>query len=336
MKRLFLFLILIVGTVFGGTYHVGEPGSEVDSYQVRLNLDLIRDDNTTVNILDGSAYLEVKCTGIEPCVADVINTALPPEGEYTGVIFRVTGFKYRAKVVSGGVAYYTTNQTVIHSHPWNLSTDIADYGTTTVTYRASDLAHGETNRVYFAKPMHISSSSDSTLILISKFMPNHIEYETESDMSHVTRISESEEALAFLPYMPKYKIAFDIVYKAPPGGTDKRNKFTIFLDENREVLGAFMQRIENMALNGSFFISGKKQSSTKYELRIQSGNDNRYGGIGDDYYTISVDLNCNTHKYGDLSITAKSSAGAPNPFPDTTLYTLQTSGSIECMEIPSL
>ena len=336
MKRLILLLILMIGTIIGDTYHVGEAGSKVDSFQVKLKLDLIKEDNTTVNILDGSAYLEVKCSGSGPCVADAINTALPPNGKYIGVKFRVTGFKYKAKVVSGGVAYYTTHETVIHGHSWNLSTDAADYGTTTLTYTASDLAHGESSIVHFGKPMIVSSGSDSTLMFIAKFMSNHIEYETNSDMSHVTRIAESEEALAIMPQLPKYRVTFDIVYNSLTGGTDRKNRFTIFLDENREVLGAFMQRIENSALNGSFFISATRESSTKYEFKIQNGDDSRDNIIGNDYYTIVADLNCNTHQYGDLSVATTTNSTTPYPVPDSTQFSLNHSGSLECIEIPNL
>ncbi len=335
MKKFLILLIFTLTAIFADSgYHVGEHGSEVYSFKVKLRLDLIKLDGTKVNLLDGSKYLETKCEGSEPCVADEIETASPPAGKYKGVFFIVTGFKYKAKVVSGGVAYYTSKETVKHKNSWNLSTDSDKLGTTTVVYKDSDIPEGEGNRVYFGKNLTVSPHSDSSLVFIAKFMKHHVEYETESDMDNVTRISESEEALAITPIEPKKTVSFDIVYNDFGEASKLLNKFTIFLDGNNEVLGAFMQRLENKALNGSFFISATKDSETKYEFKIQNGDDNRFGDIGDDHYTISVDLNCTSGTYGDLAVSA-TTAGAPSPIPPVA-YTLKTHGSIECKDIPTL
>ena len=319
----------------GGAYHVGEAGSEMYSFKVKLVMDLIKPGGGTVPLLDGSKYIETKCEGSTTCVADQLETTAPPAGTYTGVAFKVIGFQYKAKLVVGGTAYYTTDETVKHGDAWHLSTDPAKLGLTTVTYDGSDIPGGEGNRISFGKELNVSEGGSASLAFINQFMKEHIEYDTESDMHHVTRISESEVALAITPTQPAKKITFDIVYDGTGGAAQKHNTMTVFLNSHYEILSAFMQRLENSAIEGSFFMRGKKDGQTRYLIDIQNSLDSKFGDIGDDYYRISVDLDCDTHTYDHLAIAVYSN-GSGGSTPPSSDYTLQTSGTITCEDIPAL
>lgn len=329
MRKILLALLFIGISLFGAGYSwvLGEAGSKVESFQVMIKMDLIKEDNSTVTILDGSKFLEVKTDGNETGIGDTIEAIQPPDGKYIGVKFKVTKFKHKLKVVSAGTTYYTTKEEIASTSTWDLSTDSDDYGYTTTLAPQG----GEVTTVFFPKTLIIESGSKASLIFINQYVPHRVIYETAGTVLASTWIGETSIVTTILPAIPSKSIAFDVRY-SKAGETDMTNTITAFLDSKGDLIGAYMMRPEYKALNGSFLLSGTK-TGNDYTFKFQNGDDSRLDGIdGNDYYNVKVALNCNNSTFSDLDINVV--GGDTNADPSDDGYSLAaTSGTVTCKTI---
>jgi len=331
MKRIILILFLIITGLFGigSTGGYGEAGSKVESFQVKVKLDLIKDDNTTVNIYNGDDFIEVKADGNSSAIADMLSATMPPNGKYRGIKITTIEFKKKAKIKVGGVMYYTKNINIPNGQEWNLTTDETQYGYTTTS--AAQGGGQEVMSIIFPKILNITGS-DTTLYYVNRYKPDSIKYETESDVEHSHWIGDTEVVNTFMPSKPEKEMTFEIEY-SKTGEENLTNKVTIYLDENGDLTGAHMMRPRPQALNGSFMIGGEK-SGNEYKLNFRNGDDYNDGVDGDDYYEVKVSLDCNSSHYSDLIVYDHNGTIISFPHSATTDgYILKNSGTATCSDV---
>ena len=292
MKKFIIMMIalLISSNLFGIVAISGER----ESFQVMLKLELIKDDNTSVTVLDGTEYLELKtdtnATGIGASLAGV----RPADGVYTKVKYTVYKFKHKLHINDGTADYYTTDKSITQGDSWALSTSIADYG-----YTETVPALPFVTEVTLPKPLEIVSGTDANLVFVNKYDTGFgIDYTTSIDQA--TWIDEPTIATAFLPSVPAQTITFDIVYTDSSGST-LTNTVTLFRDANDSLIGGYMMRPTAAALNGSFLLSGSN-NTTAYTLSFQNGDDSNDGITGNDYYDINVSIDCTYNGFNALVV----------------------------------
>ena len=327
MKQIFLLLFLVSQSLLAT---VGDAGSVRESFQAMLKVELIKDDNSTVTILDGTKFVELKTTASTTGIGASLSAIRPADGTYVGVKYTVTKFKHKLKVVSAGTTYYTVEKVVPNGGEWGLSTDVKDYGYTTTLAPAG----GYVTSVTFPTPLVLSSGSNAQLIWINQYEPNSVQYETNSNVENSTWIDETTKATAFLTAIPTKRVVFDIEYSKTNEPT-LTNTVTVFLDANDNLLGAYNMRPDsNKALNGSFLIKADKTNNS-YTFYFQNGNDSDDGVDGDDYYIVKVDLDTSNSKYSSMEIEEVIDGAAPvTAKPDNQSgYTLKTSGDINSTTI---
>jgi len=326
VKKILLTLLFIGSSLFAG---IGEAGSERVSFQAMIKVELIKDDNSTVTILDGKKFIELKTDGNTTGLGASLDAVRPADGTYIGVKYTVTKFKHKLKIVSGATTYYTTEKEVANGASWNLSQNESNYGYTTTLAPAG----GYVTTVTFPKALVLASGSDSSLVFINKYM-SKVSYETNSNIESSTWIDEITQATSFLPTMPTKSIVFDVNY-TKASNPDLTNTITVFLDKDSDLIGAYQMRPNsNKALNGSFLLGGVKTNDT-YILKFQNGDDSNDGINGNDYYDMNVKLDCTNSTYTSLGI--NEIIGGTNPIiakpNNQDGYTLTTSGSITCTDI---
>jgi len=327
VKKILISLLFIGCSLFG---EIGDAGSQRESFQAMIKVELIKDDNSTVTILDGTKFIELKTDGNTTGLGASLDAVRPENGIYIGIKYTVTKFKHKLKIVSEGTTYYTTEKEVANGDSWDLSQDESDYGYTTTLAPSG----GYITTVIFPKALTLESGSDASLVWINQYLPNNVRYETNDDIESSTWIDETTKVTAFLSAMPTNSIVFDINYTKDSNPT-LTNTITIFLDKDDDLIGAYQMRPDsNQALNGSFLTSGFKRNNN-YTFRFQNGNDSDDGINGDDYYDINVTLNCTDLQYSNLIINEVIDGGTPETAKPNNQdgYTLTTSGNIICSNI---
>lgn len=327
MKKILLALLLIGSNLLAD---IGENGSIRESFQALIKVELIKDDNTKVTILDGTKFIELKTTANTSGLASSLEAVRPDNGTYIGVEYTVTKFKHKIKVISAGTTYYTREKVVSNGDSWDLSTNVNDYGYTTSLAPAG----GYVTTVTFPKPLVLEKGSDASLVWVNQYMPNQVRYETNGNIENSTWIDETTKATAFLPNMPTKTIVFDVTYTKALNPT-LTNTITVFLDNKGDLIGAYEMRPDsNQALNGSFLLSATKIDNN-YTFKFQNGNDSDDGTSGDDYYNINVTLNCTNVSYSSLSINEVIDGATPITVKPNNQdgYTLTTNGNINCTNI---
>ena len=329
MKKILLAMMVLGSSLFAGNGGIGEVGSVRESFQVKIKLDLIKEDNSTVTVLDGTKFLELKTDGSETGLAGELEANQPAAGKYMGMKSTVTAFKHKIKIVSGGTAYYTRDKEVGYGESWDLSTNVDDYGYTTTSAPTG----GFVTTVMFPKPLTITNGSDASLVLVNQYVPNSVSYETNGNIENSFWIDEITKASAVLPATPAMSVEFDINY-TKNGSPDLTNTVTAFLDSEGDLIGGNQMRPENKALNGSSLTAGTKTGS-EYTLRFQNGDDSDDGIYGDDYYDINVTVDCDNSTYSNLVIKEVRDGGTPvtaqPSYQDG--YSLTTSGVASCTAI---
>ena len=327
MKKILLALFFIGSSLFGA---IGDAGSQRESFQVMIKVELIKDDNSTVTILDGTKFLELKTTGNSTGLGASLESVRPENGTYKGVKYTVTKFKHKLKIVSSATTYYTTEKEVTNGASWDLSQNENDYGyTTTLTPTG-----GYITTVTFPKPLVLASGSDASLVFVNQYLPNSVRYETNGNIESSTWIDETTKATAFLPAIPTKSIVFDVNY-AKASNPDLTNTITVFLDKDGDLIGAYQMRPDsNQALNGSSLLSGTK-TNDNYTFKFQNGDDSNDGTDGDDYFDVNVTLHCTNSTYSGLIINEVIDGGTPATAKPNNQdgYTLTTNGSITCTDI---
>ncbi len=321
MRILFL-LVLFLAQMFSDTPIVLSEGSQVDDMQIKVKVVLIKEDNSTVTLLDDNESITVKADSNTTALSDSIVQNLPSEGTYVAVEYTVKEIKTKAKIVVDGTTYYTRSKTVHSPETWDLTTDPSQYGYTTMAPSFVDK-----NRASFTKPLVIADAS-ATLYIVNKFDKQVVATFSDSNPSHAHWIGESQLFTGILPAEPKKEVVFDINYTGS-GLTPRGNTITMLTDANGSMLGAHMFRPQNAALEGSFFKDGD-QNTTTHEYSIYIHHANSTTGW---YYHIDAKIDCEHSSYSDLSIAIFQSGEAHPPFPSSTGYTLTTSGTATCKDI---
>ncbi len=327
MKKIILAIIFVGSSLFSA---IGDAGSQRVSFQVMIKVELIKEDNSMVTVLDGTKFIELKTTGTSTGLGTSLEAARPSDGSYKGVKYTVLKFKHKLKVVSGATTYYTTQKEVTNGASWDLSTDVNSYGYTTTLAPTG----GYITTVIFPKVLTLASGSDASLVFVNQYLPNNVRYETNGNIESSTWIDETTKATGFLPAMPSKTLVFDVTYTKASNPT-LTNTITVFLDASGDLIGAYQMRPENdKALNGSFFIQGSK-SNNDYIFRFQEGNDSDDATDGDDYYDVSITLDCASSTYSNPVINEVVDGGAPvTAKPNNEAgYTLTTTGTVTCTNI---
>jgi hypothetical protein len=327
MKKILLAILFIGSSLFGA---IGDAGSERVSFQAMIKVELIKEDNSTVTILDGTKFIELKTDGNSSGLGASLEAVRPANGTYKGVKYTVTKFKHKLKIVSGNTTYYTTDKEVENGASWDLSTDENNYGYTTTLAPSG----GYITTVTFPKPLVLEKGSDASLVWVNQYLPNNINYETNGNIENSKWIDETQKARGFLTAMPTKTIEFDIIY-TKSSENNLTNTITVFLDKDNDLLGAFSMRPDtDKALNSSSLTSGSKVNND-YTFRFSNGNDSDDGTDGDDYYDLNITLNCTDSSYSNLVINEVIDGAAPTTAKPNNQdgYTLTTSGNIICTDI---
>ena len=332
MKKILLSVLLIGSSLFG---EVGEAGSKRESFQLKIKVELIKEDNTRVTILDGTNFIELKTKETQTGLAAELEAVRPDNGIYIGAKYTVTQFKHMLKIVdSQDITYYTVNKEVPLGNSWGLSTNVNDYGHTTTVVPGE----GFSTTVMFPKVLTLKDGSDASLIWVNQYLPNSLRYELDGATSimDIKWADEATKVTAFLPAEPSKTIVFDVIY-TKSGADNLTNTITALLDTDGDLIGAYQMRPStNSALNGSFLIQGTKTDNA-YLFRFQNGDDSGDGTDGDDYFDVEVTLNCLNSSYSNLIITEVKDGGAavtakPSR-PDGDGYSLTESGTVACTDL---
>ena len=307
--------MLILSTVFSQAIE----GNKRESFQAKISVDLIKTDNSIVNILDGTQFVELKTTFDATDFGEVLSGLTAPIGEYKGVTLTVSAFKHKLKIHPMDdyePMFYTTDREVAYGEQWLLSTNSADYGYTTTLAPEGGFVFSTT----FPKPLQITADGEANLIWINKFstivnyeFPDGIDENTEHNLSKINWADEATLIRAFLPDIPSKMLSYTIRY-TQEGESVKENRVTYFLNSSNELIGAFMSRLPNKALNGSNLILGNNNGNN-YSIRFQDGNDSNDGINGNDYYDVNVTLDCeadNPNRVTNISVEAHGVASLPD------------------------
>jgi hypothetical protein len=325
LKKILLALLFIISSLFSDT---GETGSKNESFQIMVKIELIKEDNSLVTILDGTNFIELKTDGNTTGLGESLEAVRPENGTYKGIKYTAYKFKQKAKIISAGTTYYTADVNITEGASYDLSSDIDNYGYTIVTLP------NDVTTVTFPKKLVIADGSDSSIVWINKYVLNQVIYETSGTIESSTNIREIEEATAFLPAIPAKTVVFDVNYTKTSNPT-LTNKITAFLDKDGDLIGAYQMRPDsNKALNGSELLQGSK-TNNDYTFRFQNGDDSQDGTNGDDYFDVSLSLDCTNSTYSSLVINEIEDGGTPTTAKPNNQdgYTLSVSGSIACTDI---
>ena len=316
MKKILL-LVMFMGSYLFAT--LGDVGSEVAIDEIKLKVELVKDDNTTVTILDGTEYLKLNgSSSSSTSIGQALAGTKPPAGTYTHIKWTPQGFRIKAKIVKSGVTYYTKNITVPEDDttPWELTQDQVDYNSTTITQGAVT----NTVTVEFPNPLVVTENKAIDLFYISKFT-GAVDY--SQTLPDVTWISNTMEAFSFTINTPAKIAQFDLVYNK--GGTDYKNKISLLFDENDNLLGAHSSEgigSANRALSGGFI---KKAVTTTNGYNITTDGEGFPQVVSFDF-NLS---NCNNSTtYSNLTVDRWQSSN-----PDLTGGTLTTTGTVTCSDI---
>jgi len=319
MKTLFA-VVMATSILFAVSYPEPEEGSKIDSKLIQVKVELVKDDNSTVTLLDGNEYVEIKSDSNATAISDTIHKNLPESGIYIGVRYTVNKIKTKAQIVLAGTTYYTLDTSVNSGESWDLSTDPTKKDYTTMTPSFTD-----ENYVKFTKPLVISNA-DATIYSVSKFSKNiQLEW-TDFAPEHIHWIGEEQIFTGILSQEPKKEINFDINYTK--GSSWKSNKLTILTDGNYSILGAHMSRPSMYALNGSFFKDGK-DTEGGYEIDIHKADNSN------SFFRINVDINCSggTYTLNYLYLHPTENTNTNPGIVSDEGYTLNTNGSVQCKDI---
>jgi len=281
--------IFINSSLFGIVNITGER----ESFQVMLKLELIRDDNSSVTLLDGTKYVELKADTNVTGIAASLNTVRPADGVYTKIIYTVYKYKHKLHINDGTTDYYTTDKIIAEGDSWALSSDINEYGYT-ITVPATPIK----TEIVLAKPLELVSGSNASLVFVNKY-DTGLGVDYNSTLDTATWISEPTVASSFLPAMPTKTLSFEIGYVG--SGDEVRNKITLFLDNKGELLGGYMMKLSPAAFNGTYLTVGNRNGDD-YILSFQDATDAADGVNGDDYYDVNITLDCTNSTYTNFTI----------------------------------
>lgn len=310
MKKILLGLLLLGNFLFAAP---AAPYGQVDIDEVKLKVELIKDDNTAVTILDGTKYLKLNGTSsTATSVGQALEGVKPAVGTYQSVRWTPMGFRIKAKIVAGATTYYTKNITVPEDDTtsWALSTNVLDYASTTIT--PGSVTHTVT--VKFPTPLVVSSTNGVNLFYVSKF-DGDVNY--AGILPNVTWISNIMEAFGFVTNAPAKIAQFDLIYNK--NTTDYKNKISLLFDANNKLLGAHSSEGTggyDRALSGGF-IKEATNSGNAYTITTD-------GEGFPQVVTFNFDIS-NCSNYSSLIVDRWQSSN-----PDMTGGTLTQTGTVTC------
>ena len=316
MKKILLALLFIGSSLFGA---VGESGSEVEIDEIKLKVELIKDDKTIVTILDGTKYLKLNgSSSSATSIGQALSGVKPAVGTYTHVRWTPMGFRIKVKFIDNGTTYYSTNTTVPEDDTtsWQFSTTETDYASTIITQGA--VTHTVT--VKFPTNLLVTADKAVNLFYVSKFTGD-VQYSTgKATMADQTWVSNTMEAFGFITNTPAKIAQFDLVYNN--SGTEYKNKISLLFDENNNILGSHSSEGTSgagRALSGGF-IKELNTTNTGYTLTTD----------GEGFpQVISFDFNVsNCSNYSNLTVDRWQSSNS-----NMTGGTLTTTGNVTCSDI---
>jgi hypothetical protein len=233
MKKILLAILFIGNSLFGA---VGEDGSKVEFEEMKMILKLIKDDNTTVTILDGSKYLRLNGQSeTQTSIGQALEGVKPPSGTYTHIQWTPNGFRVKSKVKIGGVFYYTQNVEVPEDDttPWQVTTDESKYDATTITTGAVTA----TVTVKFPTPLVIADNKAVELYAITKFGSDVQYSSTDGSIDKIRQVEKEMTNFLFTSTAPAKKAYFVLEYLKD--SVTYKNGISLFFDENDKLIGAY-------------------------------------------------------------------------------------------------
>jgi hypothetical protein len=314
MKKIFLLCLLVISTLFA---NFGDQGSEVSIDEIKLKVELIKEDNSAVTVLDGSNYLKLNgSSSIASSIGQALEGIKPEAGTYTHIQWRPMGFRVKAKIINGNSTYYTKNITVPEDDTtsWELTNDVNNYDSTEIT--AGDQT--QTIKVKFTTPLVVNETTGVNLFYVSKFSGD-VDY--SGTLPNVTWISNVMEAFAFLSEKPAKMSQFDLTYTK--NSITYKNKITLFFNRNGRLLGSHSSEGTasfDGAIHGGFVLESKQTNNNSYEIKV-------YADSVNSTHTVKFDLDCSssTPAYSNLTVDQWSS--------DRTGGNLTTSGNATCTNL---
>ena len=318
----------------------GDVGSKMESMQWKMKLQLVKEDNTKVTILDGTKYLEMKSGKLGSAFGAALSGTKPSAGTYKGLHIERYGIKQKGKIVVGAETYYTVDGLVAEGNSYNLTTDESQYGT------LEKDTTGFNQDITFTKLLVITDDAPVTLVHINKMFGN-IKAEHDGNILNTTSLGENAKFDLFLPEIPAKTIRFDVTY-SHNSDNNKTTPITIFLDSTKILLGAISERDAfrdsntiAKALDSVTLLEGNLTSSM-YNFKFAHKMDSEDGIIGDDYDNVKVTINCTNSTF--TSLTADTYIDNVKQTKDSTYsvdsnqgnfdgYNLNTTGSVVCKDL---
>ena len=300
MKKTLLALLFMGSSLFA---QVGEAGSKVESEEIKLDIKLIKDDNTSVTILDGTKYLKLNGQSkTETSIGQALEGTKPPAGTYTHIQWTPKGFRKQAKVVIGGTTYYTKNITVPEDDttPWQVTTDINDYGKTVIESGGAGSVTA-TVKVKFPQPLIVTNNKPVELYTIVKF-GNDIQYDSnDSSTQNIRNIGKEMTSFLFTSTAPVKKAYFVLEYVK--NNTTYKNGISLFFDKDNKLIGAYSSEGADGAdgaMHGGFVLEANDLGNNQYKLIVWDDPDEN--GQNEIKHEVTFSLDCDNASYTSLDV----------------------------------
>ncbi len=206
MKKIFL---LFLSTLCIFAFDT-QSGSKVESLQLMLKVNLIKDDGSKFTILNGDKFLELKTKGNKTGLAGELESSNTEDGSYKGIEYTLVKGKIKAILIKDGVKYYTQNKEAREGEKLGLTTDASKYDYVTLIPPSNN-----SKEVIFPKPLVISDNKDSSIVWVNQY-ENKVIYETKDDIDNILNAHQIENpqiSRAFLPALPSKSMTFDVNWR---------------------------------------------------------------------------------------------------------------------------
>jgi hypothetical protein len=323
VKNILLAMLFIGNSLFANANYA-DSGSEIET-QYMMKLSLIKEDNSKVEILDGTKYLKLQSDANVSGIGASLEAVRPSDGTYIGVEYSVPKFKKKIKLISANTTYYSKEFEKNSNDPYALSQNEQDYGYTTTILPTNS------TRLLFPKSLILKKGTDSSLFFTNQFTPNKVIYETMGTIENSSTIRSEELLSVFLPSLPKKKVTININY-TKTNENNLTNTVILFLDSEDDLIGGFLARpLSNIALGGNDLLEGNKNSND-YTLKFKNADDS---ADDNDYFSISGTFDCTNSTYSSLVISEVKDGGTPSTAKPQNQdgYSLIESGNITCTDI---
>ena len=300
MKKIFLAIFLIGSSLLA---QVGEEGSKVESEEIKLEVKLIKDDNTTVTVLDGSQYLKLNGQSeTNTSIGQALEGTKPPSGTYTHIQWTPKGFRTKAKVKIGGIFYYTKDITVPEDDttPWQVTNDESQYGKTIIE-SGGEGSVTATVTVKFPQPLVVTNDKPVELYTIVKF-GNDVQYDSnDGSIENIRNIGKEMTNFLFTSTAPAKRAYFVLEYLKD--GTTYKNGISLFFDKNDNLIGAYSSEGADgadAAMHGGFVLEANDLGNNQYKLIVWDDPDEN--GQNEIKHEVSFTLDCSNSTYSNLSV----------------------------------